>query len=98
MHSGIFNSVPFSSQFLRRALPLHGEPWRFRVYPQTAGGHPPHHWRLRQAEEGWGAELCRALSVSWGEDAFIHGACDAAVLLLLWLPGVGRRLQVHTED
>ena len=36
--------------------------------------------RLRQAEEGGGAELFGALSVSCGEDAFVFGACHAAVL------------------
>src|ERR1017187_9512181 len=65
--------------------------------PQAAGGHRPHRRRLRQAEEGGGAELLRAVSVSCREDAFVFGACHAPVFSLLWLRRVGRRLHLHPE-
>src|ERR1035441_4520008 len=64
---------------------------------QAAGGYRPHRRRLRQAEEGWGAELFGALSVSCREDGFVFGSCHAAVLSLLWLRRVGRRLRLHPE-
>src|SRR5258708_31538273 len=64
---------------------------------QAAGGYRPHCGRLRQAEEGWGAELLGALSVSCGEDAFVFGACHAAVLSLLWVRRVGGCLCFYSE-
>src|SRR5258708_9489035 len=64
---------------------------------QAAGGYRPHCGRLRQAEEGWGAELLGALSVSCGEDAFVFGACYAAVLSLLRLRRVGGCLCFYSE-
>src|SRR5208282_1126139 len=53
---------------------------RFQRDGEAAGGYRPHHRRLHQAEEGGRAELFRALSVSWGEDGVVLGACHAAVL------------------
>ena len=51
----------FPDNSLRSSLcPLNGEPWRFRVHGQAAGGHRPHHRRLHQAEKSRGAELFRA--------------------------------------
>src|ERR1700688_1235570 len=75
-----------------------GEPWRFRVHAQAAGGHRPHHWRLHQAEEGRGAEIFGAVSVSWGEDGVVFSARHAAVLSLLWLRRLGGRFQLRAEN
>src|SRR6202140_324705 len=75
-----------------------GEPWRFRVHAQAAGGQRPHHWRLHQAEEGRGAELFGAVSVSWGEDGVVLSARHAAVLSLLRLRRLGGRFQLRAEN
>jgi DNA primase len=51
----LLNSDPFPHNSNGELCPQDGEPWRFRVRGQTAGGHRPHHRRLHQAEEGGGA-------------------------------------------
>src|ERR1700687_96645 len=75
-----------------------GEPWRFRVHAQAAGRHRPHHWRLHQAQEGGGAELFGAVSVSWGEDSVVFSARHAAVLSLLRVWRLGGRFQLRPKN
>src|SRR5439155_9818117 len=92
--------IPLSASLPHNSYgPLHhGQPWRFRVHAQAAGGHRSRGRRLRQAEEGWGAEFFGAVSVSWRHDAVVLGACHAAVLSLLLLRRVGRCVQLRAEN
>src|ERR1700680_2043443 len=98
MRGGIFQSgtvsltIPTESS-VRASRTRDGEPWRFRVHGEAAGGYRPHCRRLHQAEEGWGAELFGAVSLSWGEDGVVFGARHTAVLSLLWLWRLGGRVQ-----
>src|SRR5882757_875903 len=72
------------SQLNRNSVAPHGF-GQLQRDAQTAGGHRPYRGRLRQAAESRGAELFGAVSVSQRENTFIFGACDAAVLSLLWM-------------
>src|ERR1035437_4099821 len=94
----LLNSDPFPHNSNGELCPQDGEPWRFRVRGQTAGGHRPHHRRLHQAEEGGGAELFGAVSVSRGEDGVVFGACHAPVLSLLRLRPFGGRVQLRAKN
>src|ERR1035438_8099712 len=94
----LLNSDPFPHNSNGELRPLNGEPWRFRVRGQTAGRHRPHHRRLHQAEEGGGAELFGAVSVSRGEDGVVFGACHAPVLSLLRLRPFGGRVQLRAKN
>src|SRR5262249_50782858 len=74
------------------------QPRRFQTDAQAAGGHRPHCGRLRQAKKSWGSELFRALSVSQREDTIILGTRHTAILPLLWLRRIRRRVQLCPED
>ena len=68
---------------LTMEISIHGEPRRFRVHAQAAGGHRPHRRRLHQAEKSRSAELLRTLSLSRREDAILLRSRHAPVLSLL---------------
>ena len=59
---------------------------------EAAGRHRQGDRGLHPPAQGGSAELHRAVPVSQGKDAVVQRARGAAVLLLLWLPGFGRRV------
>ena len=65
---------------------------RLQREPQAAGGHRPHHRRIRQAEQGRGAELLRAVPFPRRKDAVVFRPRHPPVLSLLRLRRLRRRL------
>src|ERR1700722_3129888 len=111
LNSSIFHS--FSTAFLLRYIQIspflahncpgegsltHGQPRRFRLHGQAAGGYRPHHWRLRQAEEGRSAKFFRPMSVPRRKDGVVLRPRHAPVFSLLRLWRVRRRFQLRPEN
>ena len=65
---------------------------------EAAGRHREGDRELHPAAQGGGAKVYGAVPVPQGEDAVVQRARGAAVLLLLRLPGHGRRVQLCGQD
>ena len=59
--------LPYN-QYLAQNLP-NGQPRRFRIHGQAAGGHRPHRRRLRQTQESRGAKLLWTLPLPRRKDS-----------------------------